>query len=84
MLVQDGLLYILYIPYAISYIYGTEYEVSRPIYFHEPEASESKVHESECAMAKYFSSRLIYFMSQGRVKVKCESIIYSLITLRVL
>ncbi len=26
MLVQDGLLYILYIPYAKSYIYGTEYE----------------------------------------------------------
>ncbi len=38
------------------------------------------LHESECDMVKYFMSRLIYFTSQRRVKIKPESEISSHIT----
>ncbi len=39
------------------------------------------LYESECDMVKYFKSRLIYFHSQRRVKIKPESEISSHITL---
>ncbi len=41
----------------------------------------STLHESECDMEKYFTSRLIYFHEPEGVKIKPKSEIFSHVTL---